>query len=235
MTRLHPCPSLARTAIAAAIAGAAAAASAAPYYTEEAAPFDALIGSAAQHQDFSAPFTQTGTTWHWDDVSFTCHAVEWCDDSGYFFGGYSETFNFVEGHFVYYAPPDSATFTFAAPIIAFGVDVYGIGSGLGSAFGSLQPTPMQVGFDGGSHEFFSTYVSNYNISVPVFAGILFDRPVTSVTVWGSWEGNGMFFTNLRYVAAPVPEPPAAWLAGAGLALLGGFAARRRKLSSVHSF
>jgi hypothetical protein len=76
--------------------------------------------------------------------------------------------------------------------------------------------------------FFEDYVHNYNISVPVFAGILFDRPVTSVTVAGEWDNNGMFFTNLRYVTAPVPEPSTYAMLFGGLVVLGAFARRRSK-------
>lgn len=205
---------------------ATALAARADYFTEDAAPFDALIGSAAQHQDFSAPYTQTGYSWSWGDVTFTCNAVQWCNNSSFAFGGYNDHFNFVEGHFVYYAPPDSATFTFSSPIIALGMDVYGIGNGLYAPGGAPQPTPMQLTFADGSHEFFTDYVSNYNISVPVFAGILFDQPVTSITVAGEWDNNGMFFTNLRYLTAPVPEPGTVAMLFGGLAGLGALARRR---------
>jgi len=210
------------------LALAAMAARADGYFTENAAPFDALIGAAAQHQDFSGPYTQTDYSWSWGDVTFTCNAVQWCNNSSFAFGGYSDRFNFVEGNFVYYAPPDSATFTFAQPIIALGMDVYGIGGGLYSPGGSLQPTPMVVTFDDGSHEFFTNYVHNYNISVPVFAGILFDKPVTSITITGEWENNGMFFTNMRYVTAPVPEPSTYAMLFGGLVLVAAVARRQRR-------
>lgn len=200
------------------------------YFTEDAIPFDTLIGSNAQHQDFSGPYVRDGYSWSWGDVTFTCNAVQWCNNESFEFGGYSDRFNFVEGNFVYYAPPDSATFTFADPIIAFGVDVYGIGGGLYSPGGSLQPTPMIVTFDDGSHVFFENHVHNYNISVPVFAGILFDKPVTSITVSGEWENNGMFFTNVRYVAAPVPEPSTYAMLFGGLVVVSAFARRRSKIA-----
>ncbi len=202
------------------------------YFTEDATPFDTLIGAAAQHQDFSGPYTQTDYSWSWGDVTFTCNAVQWCNNSSFAFGGYNDHFNFVEGNFVYYAPPDSATFTFANPIIAFGVDVYGIGGGLYSPGGALQPTPMLVTFEDGSHEFFTNHVHNYNISVPVFAGILFDRPVSSITVSGEWENNGMFFTNVRYVTAPVPEPSTCAMLFGGLAVMGAIARRRSKVANT---
>jgi hypothetical protein len=83
-----------------------------------------------------------------------------------------------------------------------------------------------VTFEDGSHQFFPNYVHNYNISVPVFAGILFDRPVSSITVSGEWENNGMFFTNLRYVTAPVPEPSAYVMLFGGLVVMGAMARRR---------
>jgi hypothetical protein len=198
------------------------------YFTEDAVPFDTLIGSSAVHQDFSGPYTQTDYSWRWGDVTFTCNATTYCNSTTFPFGGYSDHFNFVQGNFVYYAPPDSATFTFAKPIIAFGVDVYGIGTGIAGPFGNPEPTPMLFTYADGSHEYFTNDVSNWNISVPVFAGALFDKPITSVTVSGEWEGNGMFFTNLRYVTAPVPEPATYAMLAGGLLLLGAAARRTRR-------
>lgn len=185
----------------------------------------ALLGQYS-YQDFSGAYTQNGTSWTWGDVTFSCSPVMWCGSgSPYFSGGPIDHFNFVQGHFVYFANPDVATFTFAQPIRSFGIQVFGNGQ-VSDASGQLIPSPMTVTYADGTHDFFPGYVTNWNISQPLFAGIVFDKPVTSVQIEGAVEGNGLFLANLAYtVAAPVPEPSSLLLLGSGLGLV---ALRRRR-------
>lgn len=185
----------------------------------------ALLGQYTP-QDFSGPYTQNaaGTSWTWGDVTFSCTPVAYCGSGNpYFTGGPIDHFNFVQGHFVYFANPDVATFTFATPIRSFGLHVFGNGQVSGP--NGLIPSPMTVTYADGTHDFFPGYVTNWNISQPLFAGIVFDKPVTSVQINGAVEGNGLFFANLVYTPVPVPEPSTLLLMGAGLGLV---ALRRRR-------
>lgn len=193
-------------------------------FYESPADFAMALQGQYTYQDFSGSYVQNGNSWTWGDVTFSCSPVKWCGSgSPYFSGGPIDHFNFVEGHFVYFANPDVATFSFATPIRSFGVQVFG--NGQVSDANGLIPSPMTVTYADGTHDFFPGYVTNWNISQPLFAGIVFDKPVTSVQIEGAVEGNGLFFANLVYTAAPVPEPASLLLLGAGLGVI---ALRRRR-------
>ncbi|WP_229257440.1 PEPxxWA-CTERM sorting domain-containing protein [Duganella callida] len=186
-----------------------------------------VFGQAAAGKDvwqtLSDPYVRSGNTWSWNDLSFSC-AGHWCDTG---FGGYNDHFNFLTGNYVYFAGPDTATITFKQAVSSVGMGIWGLGH-IHDDSGSI-PTPLTVTYADGSHTFFTDVRFNGDVANErKFFGLFFDKPVTSITFSSIVPDDGLFFDNIRYTVAAVPEPETWAMLAAGLGLVGVAGRRRRR-------
>ena len=194
----------------------AGSASAAPTaYTSDAA-WTAAAPGALTLQSFEGAPTGTATSQNYGNVNFNCTGSTYCPG---FFG--QSTVLRTDGRYsVFFATPDTATFTFNSAITAFGVDVIGLGDvGMTSFFINNGSGPLAL-------------QSNYSApgGTVTFAGLIDSAGFTQITFSGSAPNDGVFFDRLRFGGTPggvVPEP-ATWammILGFGAA---GSMIRRRK-------
>jgi hypothetical protein len=88
--------------------------------------------------------------------------------------------------------------------------------------------------NGFSTDLFTNYSgTTTSFDTPLFAGLISTQSFTSVTFVDSQIGDGIFFDNLSYSNAAIPEPPTWILMLTGLAGL-GLLGRRRTASAIQS-
>mgnify|MGYP001788522153 CR=1 FL=1 len=185
------------------------------------AAFSAANGATALTlQSFEVAPTVTATSLNFGNVAFNCTGSTYCPG---FFG--RSTVYATDGIFsVFFATPDSATFTFSSTITSFGVDVVGLGDvGVTNFFinNGSGPLALQSGYSapGGT---------------VTFAGLTDSAGFTTVTFTGTQRDDGIFFDRLRFgtaLAGAVPETSTWAMMISGFGLVGG-AMRRRRASAV---
>jgi len=197
-------------------------------YVQSEADFRLITyGQNVQVQSFeTAPVKSEGAdglSWSWGDVTFTCSGTKWCKS----FSGVTQDFGVSDGQSaVFFSTPDVATFTFAQPIYAFSVDVWGLASMADTPFGNNMSSSLKLTYANGSHAYFEGYAWNGDLGAPsLFAGAWFASPVTSISFTGAVDDDGIIFDRLQYVTAPVPEPGTWALMALGL---GAVALSRRR-------
>lgn len=196
---------------------ASCAAQATTTYTDEAA-FAGAAGGSLAFEGFETVASSGIRQYNFTDVSFACTGSAYCP--GFF--GVSGALASDGVQSVYFASPDSSTFTFSQGIKAFGIWI-------GDA-GTAGAVTLTASLGNGDTV---TALSNY--SAPAnnwqYFGIVSDAAFTSITFTPSNANDGIYFDSLRYrfAAADVsaaPEPASTLLLGiAGAALL---VARRKR-------
>jgi hypothetical protein len=204
-----------RLAATAALAIASCAAQATTVYTNEAA-FLAAAGGSLSFESFETVQSSAGTQFNFADVSFSCAGTTWCP--GFF--GTSTTLAHDGAHSVFFASPDTSTFTFAHAVNAFG-------AWIGDA-GTTGAVTLNVALNNGGFATALTNFSGTSLNWQYF-GLVSDTAFTSLTFIPSNRNDGIYFDALRYGQADVhavPEPGSSLLLGiAGAGLL---AARRKR-------
>ena len=99
---------------------------------------------------------------------------------------------------VYFATPDSVTFTFATPITAFAIDVGDLGTKGATDFSATLSNGNEV-----------TFLTEYTGSSfgQLFVGVIDDTEFTTITFHGSVLDDGIYFDRMQsaMVTLAVPE------------------------------
>lgn len=204
-----------RLAAATLLAIAACAAHATTVYTNEAG-FLAAAGGALPFESFETVQSSTDTQVDFNGVSFRCAGTAFCP--GFF--GTTDAIVRDGAQAVFFASPDTATFTFAHAVDAFGIWIGGAGD--------VGPINLAATLDNGAT---ATVLTNYSAPDGTFQyfGIVADTPFTALTFTPDNDADGIYFDALSYRPAAVnavPEPASVLLLGiAGAGLL---AARRQR-------
>ena len=189
-------------------------------FTDEASFSAALGGARVTIEDFeSTPGGFSGTLL-FPLTTVTCAGTTFCPN---FFGVYNGSA--PEGfRNVYFATPDSITFTFASAITAFGIDI--------RSLGSMGATDLNaVLSNSGSITLFTAHSGP--VDGLVFAGLIDPAGFTSVTFTGTNHSDGIYFDRLQasgpFVAdiLVTPEPQSYVMMLGGLGALAGFGRRRK--------
>jgi hypothetical protein len=207
---------LARFATAAVLAAATGASHATAVYTNE-ADFLAAAGGALPFDSFETVQAETDTQVDFAGVSFKCAGSAWCP--GFF--GTSGLIVKDGAQSVFFASPDSSTFTFTHAINAFGIWIGGAGD--------VAPVNLTALLDNGDAAAVLTNYSAPGQTTWQYFGIVSDTAFTSLTFTPDSADDGIFFDALSYrpaAVAAVPEPASILLLG--VAAAGMAAARRRR-------
>jgi hypothetical protein len=203
-------------AAAALFAAFSCAAHATTVYTNEAA-FLAAAGGSLPFQSFETVQSSTATQVNFADVSFKCTGSAYCPG---FFG--TSGLIVKDGvQSVFFASPDSSTFTFTQAINAFGIWIGGAGD--------VAPINLAALLDNGDTAAALTNYSVPGLTTWQYFGIITDTAFTSLTFKPDNASDGIFFDALSYRPAAVtavPEPASILLLG--VAAAGMAAARRRR-------
>lgn len=185
-------------------------------YSDEAA-FTAGVGAAPiVMESFESMTGGGGTSLAFPTAKVSCDGGTWCSS----FFGVSPIIPTDGNQGVFFATPDSITFTLAAPITAFAIDV--------GDLGTLGPTDFSATLSNGNE---ITFLNGYSGSSfdQLFIGVIDNIEFTSITFHGSMPNDGIYFDRMQTaLAIPVPEPEIYAMLLAGLGFL-GVVSRRRKL------
>jgi hypothetical protein len=193
-----------------ALACGTAYASTGTFYTSEAA-FATAAGSTSLQSFESAP-GGTATNMIFSDMSVSCTGTKYCPG---FFGQRNLGVASDGVLTVFFATPDTITFTFAASN-AFGIDVIGLGT--------VGASTMTMSISNGDAGIVATAYTG-TASSKLFAGYVNASTFTSVTFSATAPDDGIDFDRAQLAA--VPEPASYALMALGLAGLAG-ATRMRK-------
>jgi hypothetical protein len=153
-------------------------------------------------------------------TSVTCSGGTFCDS---FFGlsfGSGLALSGVNAPF--FGTPDVPTFSFAAPLTAFGTFIGGAGDVGAQNLTAGRPDGTIFGVLTDCVNGSGTFVGNTS-----FFGVTSATSFTSVAFAGTLAGDGVFFDDMRTaLAAPIPLPAPARLLAGGLGGLGGLALLR---------
>jgi hypothetical protein len=179
-------------------------------YTSDAA-FLSAAGGGLSSEGFETAVLGTPTSVTFPGGTFGCAGGSYCPS----FFGISGSFADAGSQSVYFATPDSATFTFDSAITAFGVAIGGAGD-----VGAI--TLLADLSNGDSVNALTAYTGPGFVfgENRQFFGVIDTVPFTSITFTGSNSDDGVFFDTMYYgTAAPtgIPEPSSFLLAGIGLA------------------
>lgn len=187
-------------------------------YNDEASFSEALGGTSTVIESFEEPSTDTDMTpLSFPTADIACDGSTWCSD----FFGTSPLMPTDGSQGVYFATPDSITFTFSSPITAFAVDI--------GDLGTRGATDLSVTLSNGNSTTLLTEYTGSSYS-QTFIGLIDDVEFTTITFHGTVADDGIYFDRMQtaVVAAPVPEPEASAMVITGLAVLGLFAYRRKR-------
>jgi len=183
------------------------------FYTSEAS-FLTSAGSTTLESFENTP-GGSSTNMNFGTVGVSCTGTTYCP--GFF--GRSTSYGVTNGAYsVFFATPDTITFTFSSAINSFGIDVTDLGTtGVTDLTLSTSNNASQVLFSG-----YSAATLNQ-----LFAGVTDSTPFTSVTFSATASGDGIYFDSAQYATnSSIPEPMILSLMGIGLA--GLRFSRRRK-------
>ena len=185
------------------------------FYTSQGAFVTAASPSQFESFEGSPDTGSTSTNMIFGPMSVSCTGSVYCPG---FFGQRTigtATHGTVS---VFFATPDTMTFTFSSALTSFGIDVIDLGT--------AGATSLTMTTTNGSSTLYTGHVGGFaNL---LFAGVIDSNPFTSITFSATARDDGIDFDSARFgYAATVPEPETYAMMLAGLGLL-GFAARRRK-------
>jgi len=185
-------------------------------YTTDAS-FLTAAGGGLTFESFETASLTTSTLVTWPGGTFYCTGTTFCPG---FFG--ISTFADTGSQSVFYASPDSATFTFNSPINAFGIAIGGAGD--------VASITLVANLSNGDSV---NALTNYTGSFDVFGanrqyfGVIDTVPFSSVTFVPSNFGDGIFFDSMSYGnAGSTPEPGSIALLGSGVLGVAGVLRRR---------
>ncbi len=187
-------------------------------YTDEVAFTEALGGTTPTIESFETPpanINATPLTFPTVDVS--CDGSARCSD----FFGISTTMPTDGAQGVYFATPDSITFTFATPITAFAFDI--------GDLGTQGATDLSVTLSNGNSATLFTGYTGISFS-QAFSGLIDSTEFNSITFHGTAPDDGIYFDRMQtalVTVTPIPEPKMYAMLIAGLSLTGIFAYRRK--------
>jgi len=191
-------------------------------YTTDAS-FAAAAGGGLTSEGFETAVAG-GTTVTFPGGTFSCTGSSFCPS----FFGVSTQFHDTGSQSIFFATPDTATFTFGSAITAFGIAIGGAGD--------VAPITLGAHLSNGDNV---NALTNYTGTFDVFGGnrqyfgVISTIPFTSITFTGSNSGDGIFFDTMKYGTAQssVPEPGSIGLLATGLAGL-IIGARRMRSRSI---
>ncbi len=209
-----------QTIFAVSLIGIASSAFATISYSDEAAFTAGVGGAPIAMESFESITGGNGTSLAFPTVDVSCDGGAWCSS----FFGVSPILPTDGSQGVFFATPDSITFTFATPITAFAIDV--------GDLGTQGPTDFSATLSNGNE---ITFLSGYSGSSfdQLFIGLIDNIEFTSITFHGSMPDDGIYFDRMQTaLAIPVPEPEIYVMLLAGLGFLGIVSRRRKQMVSI---
>ncbi len=206
-----------QTILAVFLIGVTSSASATISYTDEAS-FVAGVGAAPiEMESFeSISGEDGGISLAFPTADVSCDGGAWCSD----FFGVSSLIPTDGNQGVFFATPDSITFTFATPITAFAIDV--------GDLGTKGPTDFSATLSNGNEINFLSGHNGFSFD-QLFIGVIDSVEFTSITFHGSMPDDGIYFDRMQTaLAIPVPEPEVYAMLIVGLGFLGVFSRRRKQ-------
>ncbi|MCE7913174.1 MAG: hypothetical protein DYH15_00560 [Nitrosomonas sp. PRO4] len=188
-------------------------------YTDEASFSTALGSAAVTMESFESLPTGNGASLLASPaVEVSCDGSAWC--SGFF--GVSAIMPTDGAQGVYFATPDSITFTFLEPITAFAIDVGDLGTRGATNFSAVLS-------NGNTATFFTDYTgTSFGQS---FVGIVDSVAFSTITFYGTVMDDGIYFDRMQTALADIPpvlEPNHYFMLITGLGFLGVLAAYRKR-------